>query len=80
MTTALYSEYKEYTVQEGDNWSNLASRFLGNCFSYKYLVMANPHVPISPIIQAGTKLVIPVLSDTVTASENLPPWKRALAG
>lgn len=76
MTAELYSEYKEHTVQEGDRWDSLATLYYGNCFSYKYLVMANPHVPISPIIELGTKLIIPVLSDSTKANEDLPPWKR----
>lgn len=76
MTAELYSEYEEYTTQEGDRWDSIATKKYGNCFSYKYLVMANPHVPISPIIAAGTKLIIPVLSDSTQANEDLPPWKR----
>lgn len=74
--TKFYNEYKEYVTQEGDRWDSIAYKEYGNCFNYKYLVMANPQVPISPIIKVGTKLIIPVLPDSKQANEDLPPWKK----
>lgn len=79
-SSAKYTQYIEYTAQEGDTWEKLAYRFYGNCFDYARLIMCNPDVAISLVIEPGTKLVIPVFEDNEESAEDkegLPLWKQA---
>ena len=75
-----YTKYLEYVAQQGDTWTGLAYRFYGNCFDYARLIMSNPFVAVSPIIEEGTKLIIPVFEEDNTKLENdtedLPLWKQ----
>jgi hypothetical protein len=41
--------------------------------------MANPLVPIMPVLDAGFVLAIPILQVSQTQTSNLPPWKLGLA-
>lgn len=72
----FYNQYKEYLSQDGDRWDLIAYKQYGDCFGYLSLIMANPHVAISPVIPVGTKIVVPILEDE-RIEEGLPPWKTA---
>lgn len=73
--------YLSYITQEGDRWDGLAYRFYGDPFRYEPLVVANPHVPIVPVLPSGLTLAVPVLakSDSTPSVESLPPWKRGVS-
>ena len=66
-----------YTTKEGDRWDQLAFRFYGSVKSIGILTDANPTVSLSPVIDFGTILIVPII-DNSTASvitKNKPPWK-----
>lgn len=71
-------ESRNYTTISGDRWDSLAVRFYGNLKSISILTDANMNVPLSPVLDAGTRLIIPIIDDSNenVITENLPPWKR----
>lgn len=67
-----------YTTKQGERWDQLAHRYYGTVKSMNILTDANPTVSLSPIIDSGTNLIIPIVdnsSDTVI-TKNTPPWKK----
>ncbi|EKO1025413.1 tail protein X, partial [Salmonella enterica subsp. enterica] len=42
---------------------------------YGRIVLANPHVAVTPVLPGGLRLAIPVI-DAVDVTEELPPWLR----
>lgn len=69
------NQYIEYITKEGDRWDLIAYDFYGDATMYEPIIVANPDVPIYPVLPSGIKLKIPVIEikDTI---EELPPWKR----
>jgi len=39
--------------------------------------MANPTMPIEPVLSAGMTVLIPVLQKASVVATDLPPWKQA---
>lgn len=72
------SQFTEYIAKGGDRWDLLAHYAYGDPFKMGVILAANPTVPVSVTIKAGTKLLVPIIaaSDSVVASVALPPWKR----
>ncbi|MBI4835929.1 MAG: tail protein X [Candidatus Abawacabacteria bacterium] len=74
------AEFFEYTTKQGDRWDNLSWEFYGDAKKYEPIVVANPDVPIVPILTAGITLRIPIIDELtqsdIIASEDLPPWLR----
>ncbi|GAB6035883.1 tail protein X [Fundidesulfovibrio butyratiphilus] len=69
--------YIIHTVADGDRWDLLAWRYYADPYAYERILAANPHVAMAPVLTAGQRLLIPVItSSTAIASEDLPPWKR----
>lgn len=68
-------EFYEYITREGDRWDLIAYEFYGDAMLYEPIVVANPDVPIVPILPSGIKLRIPVIDVKDTIKE-LPPWKK----
>lgn len=68
-------EYYEYITKEGDRWDLIAYDFYGDATMYEPIIVANPEVPIIPILPSGIKLKIPVI-EIKNIIEELPPWKR----
>lgn len=68
-----------YITKLNDTWDMIANRAYANPMTISELMDANPGVPIMPILPAGIKLMVPVLTDTFveTNDANLPPWKRS---
>lgn len=64
-------------ISRGERWDQLAERYYGRAQLYAPLISANPLVPITPTVPAGTRLVVPVLSlDNLPAQEGeQPPWR-----
>lgn len=71
------SQYYEYVTTEADRWDMIAYKHYGDPTLYEPIIVANPHVAVTPILRSGIKLKVPVidLTDTIPAEE-LPPWKR----
>lgn len=72
------TEYTEYIAKGGDRWDLVAFYAYGDPFKMKLILAANPTVPISPIIKAGTRLLVPIIlpADNTAPALALPPWKR----
>jgi phage tail protein X len=71
------TQYIEYITKDGDRWDLIAYQFLGDATLYELIIVANPLVPIFPILPAGIPLQIPDINDEeMTTTEDLPPWKR----
>lgn len=70
-------EYYEHITKEGDRWDLIAYQYYGDATMYEPIIVANPEVPILPILPSGIKLKVPVIDRKETISpEELPPWKR----
>lgn len=65
----------EHITREGERWDQIADRYYGDPFGYEPIITANPYVPIVPILDAGTLLLVPVLEEPVVLEADLPPWK-----
>ena len=61
---------------DGDRWDLLAWNYYGDATLFASIVMANPRIPIEPVLTAGLKVIVPVLEKAVATPANLPPWKR----
>lgn len=69
--------YYEYITKESDRWDLIAWEFYGDATMYEPIVVANPDVPIVPILPSGIKIKVPVIDrKDIIAPEELPPWKR----
>jgi len=68
----------EYIVKEGDRWDSIAFKAYGDATKYAGIIEANPSAVISPILDPGQRLIIPIVeqTDIEIDSEDLPPWKR----
>ena len=68
----------EYIVKEGDRWDSIAFKAYGVATDYARIIEANPNAVISPVLQPGQRIIIPVQEQTEVEidSEDLPPWKR----
>lgn len=62
---------------DGDRWDLLAWKYYGDPMLLGVIVMANPGLPIEPVLPAGWTVMIPLLQQTATVAADLPPWTRA---
>lgn len=69
------TEYILYITKKGDRWDTLAHMFYNNCFMQKPIINANRYIPLTPVINEGTEILIPVPENTKTQDKNLPIWK-----
>lgn len=67
-----------YTTKQSERWDLLAWKFYGSVKAMNILIDANPTIPISNELAAGTQLIVPILDNTseTVITTNLPPWKR----
>lgn len=81
--------YVEHVTGEGERWDQISARYLGTPLAYERIIVANPAVPITVTLPAGTTLRIPLPPRELGASAlpdaaalqrrlaaGLPPWKR----
>lgn len=68
--------YLKHITKEGERWDMLAYRYYGDALAYERIVAANPHVAVTPALAGGLMLAIPVIEETETLTEDLPPWLR----
>lgn len=70
--------FVEYIVKEGDRWDTIAFKAYGDASLVNGIIEANVATVISPVLVAGSRLIIPILeqSEIQIDSELLPPWKR----
>ncbi|MCR5892177.1 MULTISPECIES: tail protein X [Burkholderia] len=65
-----------HITTEGERWDQIAYRYYGDPFAYERIIVANPSVPITPVLASGIVLSIPVVAADNVADEELPPWMR----
>ena len=68
----------EYVTKQGDRWDTIAQKAYGDSTLVAGIIEANPSVVVSAVLQAGVRLIIPILEEgeIIIDSELLPPWKR----
>ena len=70
----------EHTVLDGQRWDALAWIYYGDAGAYGRIVQANPALDITTHVEAGTVVLVPVLSlaevQVAVEQDSLPPWKR----
>ena len=66
-----------YRTKQGERWDIIANKMYGTNAGIDTLILANPQVPVDPVLPDGTILIIPIIDNTDSAilSTNLPPWK-----
>ncbi len=71
-------EYIEHKTIAGERWDQLAYRYYGSATLYEPIIRANPYVAITPILDAGITLRIPLLEQDEFEEElgDLPPWRQ----
>jgi hypothetical protein len=71
-------EYTQHIAIEGQRWDTVAEIRYGRSDLAKIIIAANPNIPITPRLEAGTVLQIPILekNDPETDPSLLPHWKR----
>ena len=71
-------EFVEYIVKQGDRWDTIAFKAYGDSTLFNGIIEANTATVISPVLEAGARLIIPILevAEIQIDSELLPPWKR----
>jgi phage tail protein X len=66
-----------HICSDGDRWDLLAWNYYGDATLLGLIVMANPAIPIEPVLSAGMTVMVPVLQIASVLTSDLPPWKRA---
>lgn len=72
------AEFVEYIVKQGDRWDTISFKAYGDPTLFNGIIEANTATIISPILETGARLIIPILdvAEIQIDSELLPPWKR----
>ena len=70
-------QFIAHISSNGDRWDLLAWSYYGNPTLFGPIVMANPSIPIEPVLAAGLTVIISVLQQASVVAADLPPWKRA---
>lgn len=73
------AQLTEYITKEGDRWDTVAFLAYGDPFAYKEIAYANPGFPVTAVMPAGIRIVVPIIktADAVlNDADTLPPWKR----
>ena len=70
--------FVEYVTKQGDRWDTIAFKAYGDSSLINGIIEANTSIVISPILEAGTRVIVPILEsgEIQIDSELLPPWKR----
>ena len=61
------------TLDITNYWSLVADN---DSTKYEIIIKANSDIPITPVLESGIKLKIPVLEEKETISFITPPWKK----
>lgn len=72
----MADRYIEIVTLEGDRWDLIAYRAYGDAYAYERIIVANPHIPIRPVLPAGLVVRVPVIA--APGVGGLPPWKAGL--
>jgi len=70
------TEYYTYITKDNDRWDLISYKFYKTPTYYEEIIKANPDIKITPTLEAGIKLKIPILEESKTIIFELPPWKK----
>ena len=70
------TEYYSYITKDNDRWDLIAYKYYKNPTLYEEIIKANPEIKITPLLDSGIKLKIPVLEESETIKFETPPWKK----
>jgi phage tail protein X len=73
------AQYITHISSDGDRWDLLSWNYYGDATLFGPIVMANPSIPIEPVLPAGLIISIPLMEKVDTVATGLPPWKRPSA-
>ncbi len=71
------AQFIVHTTRAGERWDLLAWQYYGDPTEYSVIIVANPTVPIEPVLDAGIVVAVPILRESAIVSADLPPWRRA---
>ncbi len=70
-------DYLIHSATDGQRWDQLADLYYGDPTLLGGIVQANPQLAITPTLQAGASVAIPIVDDgTDVDPGDLPPWKQ----
>ena len=69
------TEYYNYITKDNDRWDLISYKYYNDSTLYETIITANPDVKITPTLEAGIKLKIPVIETTDEVTSDLPPWR-----
>ena len=69
------TEYYTYITKDNDRWDLISYKYYNDPTLYETIISANPDVEITPTLEAGIKLKIPVIETTDEVTSDLPPWR-----
>lgn len=72
----MADEFYTYITKQNDRWDLIAYEYYNNALLYEEIIKANPDIKITPVLDAGIKIKIPVLEEKSTIQFELPPWKQ----
>lgn len=70
------TEYYNYITKDNDRWDLISYKYYDDPTLYEIIILANPDVKITPILEAGIKLKIPVIETSDEITTDLPPWRE----
>ncbi len=69
------TKYLEHITTDNERWDLLAWRYYGDPTRYEPIIVANPTIPIEPVLPSGIKVMIPVLDVMSLPATDPAPWK-----
>lgn len=70
------TQYIKHITSDGDRWDLLAYKYYGDATNFESIIIANPTIPLNPILPAGITVYVPILDEDDIQTEDLPPWKQ----
>lgn len=68
--------YTETTLKEDTRWDMISFQAYGSVDHVPDIAEANPTLPLSEYVPAGTTIYLPILETPEIQAALLPPWKR----
>ncbi len=69
-------QFLTHVTSSHERWDLLAWTYYGDATLYRYLIEANPTVPIVPKLNPGITLIVPILQIAASNVTPVPPWRQ----
>lgn len=70
------AQFTEITLVDDTRWDMISYNAYGSIDHITDIAQANPTVPLTDVVPAGTTLYIPIIEQPDITTSLLPPWKR----